>query len=118
MGDLTKYFSRSEFACKCGCGLDTVDIDTIAILEEVREHFDKPVTITSACRCVKHNNAVGGAVNSQHVKARAADIQVKGVSPIEVAMFVETLIPNSGGIGIYSTFTHVDSRSNKARWGG
>ena len=26
MGDLTKNFSRSEFACKCGCGFDDIDL--------------------------------------------------------------------------------------------
>ncbi|EAS4214514.1 serine/threonine protein kinase, partial [Salmonella enterica] len=24
---ISKYFKRSEFACKCGCGQDTVDAE-------------------------------------------------------------------------------------------
>ncbi len=118
MGDLTRHFSRSEFACKCGCGFDTVDVDTLALLESIREHFMSPVTITSACRCADHNAAVGGAKHSQHVYGRAADIKVTGVSPLEISWFAESLIPDSGGIGVYQNFCHLDTRTAKARWNG
>jgi uncharacterized protein YcbK (DUF882 family) len=47
---------------------------------------------------------------------RAADIKVTGVTPKKVAEYAETLLPNTGGIGIYSNFTHIDVRSKKARW--
>ncbi len=118
MGDLTKHFSRSEFACKCGCGFDTVDVDTLALLESIREYFMSPVTITSACRCFDHNAAVGGAKRSQHIYGRAVDIKIAGVSPIEISGFAETLIPDNGGIGIYENFCHLDTRAAKARWNG
>lgn len=118
MGDLSEHFSRSEFACKDGCGFDTVDVDTLALLEEIRDHFMSPVVITSACRCPEHNRAEGGAKNSQHLMGRAADIKIKGVAPIEIAEFAETLMPHSGGIGIYTGFCHVDTRTGKARWNG
>lgn len=26
MGDLTKNFNRFEFACKCGCGFDDIEL--------------------------------------------------------------------------------------------
>ena len=84
-------------------------------LETVREHFGKPVIITSACRCEAHNERVGGSMASQHKLGRAADIIVKGVDPEDVAEWLN--IVNDGGVGEYSTFTHVDSRSGrKARW--
>lgn len=118
VGDLTENFSRSEFACKCGCGFNTVDVDTLALLEAIREYFGKPVVITSACRCANHNSSVGGAKNSQHVYGRATDIKIPGVSPIEISWFAETLIPDSGGIGVYESFCHLDTRTNKARWNG
>ena len=70
------HFKRSEFACKCGCGFDTVDTEIMPIIEYVRMHFDKPVVINSACRCEKHNAAVGGSKNSQHLRGRAVDIRV------------------------------------------
>ena len=90
MTRLSINFTREEFRCKgenChptiagNCGFDTVDTELLRILENVRNHFDEPVTITSACRCMAHNESVGGAHNSQHTKGRAADIIVKDVDP-------------------------------------
>ena len=67
MGDISKHFNRAEFACKDGCGFDTVDAELLAKLEEIREHFDQPVIINSACRCHDHNAVIGGTENSQHL---------------------------------------------------
>ena len=113
---LSKYFKREEFACECGCGFDTVDAETIGVLDQVREHFDSPVVINSGCRCAAHNKYIGGAKKSQHVFGRAADIVVKGVSPSVVANYIETIM-TGGGIGRYETFTHIDTRTKPARWG-
>jgi uncharacterized protein YcbK (DUF882 family) len=113
---LSQYFNRGEFACKCGCGYDTVDALTLEALEAIRNHFKSPVTITSACRCVSHNKAVGGASKSQHLQGRACDIQVKHVAPAEVQVYAESL---GISVGSYNTFTHIDTRSNgPARWKG
>jgi len=128
MTKLSPHFSREEFRCKgenChptlkgNCGFDTVDTELLRMLENVRGYFDKPVTITSACRCVRHNEAVGGSHNSQHLRGRAADIIVKGVDPEDVAAFLRTVM-TSGGVGEYSTFTHLDTRTNDyvAGWSG
>ena len=46
------------------------------------------------------------------------DSDLVGVAPSKVAEYVETLMPNTGGIGRYSTFTHVDVRATKSRWNG
>lgn len=117
MGDLTLNFSRHEFRCKCGtCDFDTVDAGLLLMLEQIRSHFGQPVRITSACRCARHNQAVGGGTRSQHLYGRAADIQVADTDPKDVADYAETL--NPGGLGRYATFTHIDSRTNgPARWG-
>jgi uncharacterized protein YcbK (DUF882 family) len=112
---LSKHFNRKEFACRCGCGFDTVDSMTLEALESIRQHFDKPVNVTSGCRCLVHNKAVGGSERSQHTKGRAADIQVKGVEPSAVADYATSL---GLSVGRYDSFTHVDSRSGlAARWG-
>jgi hypothetical protein len=37
VGDLSPNFSKSEFACKCGCGSAGVSVDLILRLQEVRE---------------------------------------------------------------------------------
>lgn len=116
MNQLSPHFSRSEFACNCGCGFDTVDTATLDILEQVRTHFAVPVTITSGCRCPNYNASVGGATKSQHILARAADIQVQGIEPEAVASYVEDNF-HTASIGRYATFTHIDTRTNgPARW--
>ena len=118
MGDLTENFSRSEFACKCGCGFDEIAPDTVYICQNIRHHFDRLVTITSGCRCPEHNASVGGAENSQHVAGTAADVVVSGVDPREVYEYLEEQSTHLGvgGLGSYSSFTHVDTRSRRARW--
>lgn len=119
MGDLTKDFSRDEFKCKCGCGMDCIDIRLVKGLQALRDKLGKPVIINDADRCPRHNKEVGGAPNSQHMLGRAADIHVNGVSPGDVADAAETIpVFASGGIGRYATFVHVDVRGHKARWRG
>jgi len=80
----SKYFKREEFACSCGCGFSSVDVELLEVLEDVREHFDSPVTINSACRCETHNKTVGGSNNSMHTKGMAVDIVVSDVTPERV----------------------------------
>ena len=113
---ISKHFNREEFTCKCGCGQDTVDKVLIDVLEDVREHFAVPVIITNGNRCSKHNAEVGGVKDSQHTKGRAADIQVKGIHSDKVYEYIDSKYPDTLGVGKYTTFTHIDSRDNKARW--
>lgn len=112
---LTDNFDRTEFECNCGCGQDTIDFELIKVLEKVREEFG-PVYINSGNRCEEYNKQVGGSKRSQHLCGRAADIVVKSISPKKIADFVEELLPDHGGVGRYETFTHIDTRSSKARW--
>lgn len=111
-------FRVKEFACTDGSDPIFIDSDLVSILQKIRTHFGKSVTITSAYRTPGKNKAVGGKAYSQHLYGRAADIKVKGVSPKKVAAYAETLLKNKGGIGTYSTFTHIDTRTTKARWKG
>lgn len=120
--DGTKFLSANfrvrEFRCQDDTDPIFVDSDLVDILQNVRDHFGKAVTITSAFRTASHNKKVGGATYSQHLYGKAADIKVSGVAASAVADFVETLMPSTGGIGRYSTFTHVDVRKVKSRWNG
>lgn len=121
---LTKNFSLEEFECKCGCKMPA-DIeenikelaDNLQALRDVIGRID----LTNAYRCKEHNADVGGAIDSQHIKGKAADIKSNALSPSEIASIVEDLMKNekfkTGGIGIYNTFTHVDIRGVRARWG-
>lgn len=115
---LTQNFRVKEFACTDGSDPIFIDSELVNVLQKIRTHFGKSVTITSAYRTPTKNKACGGSPYSQHLYGRAADVKISGVSPKKVAAYAETLLKNKGGIGIYSTFTHIDVRSTKARWKG
>lgn len=111
-------FKVKEFACKDGSDPIFIAPELVEILQKIRTHFGKAVTINSAYRTAAYNKKVGGATYSQHCYGMAADIKVAGVAPKDVADYAETMMPNKGGIGIYSTFTHIDVREVKSRWNG
>lgn len=123
--DEIEYFSRSEFRCTCNgryCNGFPVEPDEkmVRTVNQIRKHFGRAFSPNSAIRCAKRNADpdVGGASDSQHLYGKAADISVPGVSPKDVAAYAETLLPNTGGIGIYSWGIHIDSRKTKSRWNG
>lgn len=115
---LSTNFKVREFACSDGSDPIFIDTDLVNVLQKIRTHFGKPVTITSAYRTPAHNKTVGGTTYSQHLYGRAADIKISGVTPKQVAEYAETLLKNYGGIGIYNTFTHIDVRDICSRWNG
>lgn len=119
MPKISQHFARSEFACQCGnCPQaqdPTVDVTLIQILEELRRHFNTPITITSGVRCKSHNASVGGSVFSKHLEGKAADVLLNGVTPDRVYDYLVDRYPGYG-FGKYETFTHIDSRGLKARW--
>lgn len=115
-------FRVNEFSCKgtgC-CKTVKLDMELVKILQNIRDNFNQPVTVTSGYRCPTHNKAVGGVSNSYHTKGQAADIVVKNVSPTEVAKYAESI--GVLGIGCYTgsdgNFVHIDTREKKAFWWG
>ena len=86
-----KYFKKSEFSCKDGCGLNNINIGLVKVLEKIRKHFNRPVIITSGCRCYKHNKLVGGVSNSRHLYGKAADFVVSGVPTYQVLNYCNEL---------------------------
>ena len=115
---IAKNFRVKEFACKDNSDVVFVAHELVEVLQSIRTHFGKKVTINSAYRTPGHNKEVGGKSYSQHLYGMAADIKVAGIEPKEVAAYANTLMPNKGGIGTYKTFVHVDVRETKKRWNG
>ena len=113
---ITEHFKVSEFACHDGSDYIPIDIDLAYKLELIRQHFGKPVTITSAYRTPEYNRKVGGASSSYHTKGKAFDIVVQGISPYDVAHFAQGLWIM--GIGCYydSGFVHIDGRGFPTYW--
>lgn len=117
---LSTNFKVREFKCQDGSDVILIHPDLVKVLQKVRTHFARPVKLNSAYRTPSHNKKVGGEPFSQHLYGTAADIVVPGVAPAKVAAYAETLLPNRGGIGIYTKkgFTHIDTRAKKSRWNG
>lgn len=131
---LTTNFYRHEFACKCGCGLDSVKMSLVDGLQEMRDkinaasHREFRININSGCRCIRHNVEVGGKSQSRHLLCDAADIWIDTVDEPKEVMPVEDMFDwackvdvfYNGGIGRYPDdgFIHVDTRDGLARWFG
>lgn len=120
---LSDNFKSTEFDCHgSGCCTNTlIDDKLVEYVQKIRNHFGKPITVTSGYRCPTHNKRIGGATGSRHSKGQAADIVVKDIAPREVAKYAESI--GILGIGLYETssdghFVHVDTRDYKSFWYG
>jgi hypothetical protein len=58
------------------------------VLQPIREHFGKSVTVNSGYRSPESNAAVGGSKTSDHCKGQAADIEIAGVPNPELAQWI------------------------------
>ena len=108
---MTPNFNRSEFKCKCGCGLDSIDPALVDILQESRTATGLTYEISSGCRCYEHNTKEGGKPNSAHLKkgdgkCKAADIKCIG-SQMRYKM-VKDLITRFKRIEVCGSWIHVD----------
>ena len=116
-----KYFGMEEFRCKC-CGQVAFPENIEALVENVldpaREKLGAPIVVNSGYRCPKHNAAVGGVTNSQHLKGEAADICPVKSEKIKVKSELERLkeiIISQGRFDqliIYPGFLHVSYKRN------
>ena len=115
---LSTHFKVKEFACKDGSDAVLVAPRLVMVLQSIRSRFGVPVVIHSAYRTPQYNEQVDGAEHSQHCYGTAADISVSGQKPETVATFARQLMPDWGGVGVYSQkgFTHIDIREARADW--
>lgn len=122
---LTKNFNRKEFDSKDGVEVPKQYFSNLQKLANnlqiIRDYLGVPISITgSGYRTPSHNKKVGGAKNSQHLTASAADINAKGLTPKQLYNTIEDLISKGkivqGGLGLYKNFVHYDIRGIKARW--
>ena len=58
------------------------------VLQPVREHYGKSVSVNSAYRSPESNAAVGGSKTSDHCKGMAADIEIPSVANADLAQWI------------------------------
>jgi uncharacterized protein YcbK (DUF882 family) len=129
---LSEHFTVEEFDCHNGAKVQKRDYNGLEylckqFLEPLRKKFG-PVKINSGYRTRAYNASIGGASNSFHVYTehdgndQAADVRcAKGNSNQWHALLAgirRTKRNNKGGLGLYSSFVHIDIRDYKADWRG
>ena len=96
-------------------------VNTIKVVDDLREDLNIPIRINSAYRSPDYNSCIKGRPRSLHLRFNALDIAFVGISSIEGCK--ELLSRRkagvfSGGLGIYKTFVHIDTRGRDAEWKG
>lgn len=123
---LSKNFQVKEFIAKGSPLRDMyergvyselwIDDRLVGFLQKIRDHFGRPIIITSGYRPAAYNKSVNGATSSLHIEGRAADIRIDGISPKVLAAYCKSI--GIKGIGTYADFVHIDTRENAYYWNG
>lgn len=102
---LTKNFRISEFVCPDGTGEVMINMDQVNKLQKLRDLAKSSINIVSGYRNAAYNKKIGGDPYSNHMKARATDIHIVGLTPEQIA----PLAVKAGftRIIIYDTWVHV-----------
>jgi hypothetical protein len=90
-----KELTRSDTAIRLGIDnspgpeeLENLKLLCEKVLQPVRDHFGKSVTVNSGFRNAATNVATGGSKTSDHVKGQACDIEIDGVPNAELAQWI------------------------------
>lgn len=106
------YFVPSEFDCKCGCGKNNMTETQMDMLLQARILANIPFVINSGTRCLKHNTASRGSVDSEHLYGEGTDINC--TSSTARWKIIDSLIAAGfNRIGIDEKFIHAGSRIEK-----
>ena len=121
---MTKNFSVHEFNCKDGTPVPQElfpNLETLAKqLQVIRDHIGEPLQVLSGYRSPAHDKKVGGKTKSYHMKAMAADLACKSLTPKKLHSLILSLIAQgkikNGGVGLYPGFVHYDIGPANRRW--
>ena len=96
-------------------------LPTLQVVSELRGQLGQPITILSSYRSKAYNAAIGDAApQSQHLHFRALDITVRNHPPRAVFALLSHWRDQgkfTGGLGLYPSFVHIDTRGTNATWG-
>jgi len=90
-----KEFIKSDTATRKGLD-NTPTPDVVAnlqklvdnVVQPIRNHYNKVITINSGYRSIEVNTSVGGSKTSDHCKGMAADIEISGVTNSDLAQHI------------------------------
>ena len=92
------------------------------VLQPVREHFGKPVMISSGYRSPELCEAIGSSAKSQHAKGEAADFEINGVDNKELASWISKnsdfnplILEFYDGVDLNSGWVHCSASMSRSR---
>jgi len=94
-------------------------IPTLQVLDRLRAELGCAITLTSIYRSPAYNARIGGARASYHTQFVACDFQASKGTPASWAAALKRMRSAGifrGGVGIYPTFVHVDTRGYDANF--
>lgn len=142
---LSEHFKLSEFTFSQTASREGIDNTPTAkhkenmkllcehVLEPIREHYGRPIKLSSGYRSRALNKAVGGSRTSDHSMGRAADFEIAGIANYDVAKWIEKNLnykqlilefytpgsPNSGWIHVsYAGSPHKNQELTAVKRGG
>lgn len=83
--DHIRYWKREEFRCKCGgkyCNGFPAEPDQtlVELVDDLRHNAGRPGHASSGLRCKTWNSIQGGVADSRHMKGKALDFYIEGLS--------------------------------------
>lgn len=114
-------FTRAELVCKCGCGRCEMDPAFMDALQALRNHYGRPMPVTSGYRCPDHNARVSNTgLDGPHTTGRAVDVAVKrGLDAWDLAFLAMSHGFTGIGVSIRSgqkgAFLHLDRLEGSGR---
>jgi len=118
--DATRTSVRLPVVAARGVNVQDVDPAALTRWEQVQGAFGKQLEVISGSRDDEHNDAAGGASNSQHLPSngsKAIDVDVSSLSKEERIRLIETASAMGfTGIGVYNNSLHFDTGATRA-WG-
>lgn len=110
-------FTPKELSCMCKfCrGELYFDEQSFDAIQMLRHLVERVVFINSGHRCIAHNKLVGGVKQSEHLKM-AFDVALAG--HVHKNLLKSAVQAGFTGIGLYSTFIHLDLGRKRHWFGG
>lgn len=111
--DEIEFFDREEFRCTCGGrGCNGFPVEPVERLvrnaNEARRHFGKAANVSSGVRCQLRNSELpGSADNSLHMRGKAMDFAIPGVSSGTLLAYVKTLPDVDEAYAIDGSYVHM-----------
>lgn len=111
--DHIRYWSREEFRCRCGgkyCNGFPAEPDQILVelVDDIRHKAGRPGIPSSGLRCATWNSIQGGVANSNHMKGKALDFFIEGMSGAQLLSMAQVDPRTRYAYIIDGQWVHVD----------